>query len=55
MENINGTSLSNLCDYSLVDHMGAVSIPKPQGGIPVKIFPSFVINHPLLFVINPPS
>lgn len=29
---INGTSLSNLCDYSFGDHMGAASIPRPKGG-----------------------
>lgn len=29
---INGTSLSNLCDYSFGDHMGANSIPRPKGG-----------------------
>ena len=32
MEIINGTSLSNLCDYSFGDHMGAASIPRPKGG-----------------------
>lgn len=32
VEIINGTTLSNLCDYSFGDHMGAVSIPKPKGG-----------------------
>lgn len=32
MEIINGTSLSNLCDYSFGDHMGANSVPKPKGG-----------------------
>lgn len=31
-EIINGTSLSNLCDYSFGDHMGAASIPRPKGG-----------------------
>ncbi len=29
---INGTSLSDLCDYSFGDHMGANSSPKPRGG-----------------------
>src|SRR3990167_7720906 len=29
---INGTSLSDLCDYSFGDHMGAASIPRPKGG-----------------------
>ncbi len=32
MKIINGTSLSDLCDYSFGDHMGAISIPKPKGG-----------------------
>ncbi len=32
MEIINGTALSNLCDYSFGDHMGYASIPKPKGG-----------------------
>lgn len=32
MEIINGTSLSNICDYSFGDHMGAASIPRPKGG-----------------------
>lgn len=32
MEVINGTSLSDLCDYSFGDHMGAASIPRPKGG-----------------------
>lgn len=32
MEIINGTTLSDLCDYSFGDHMGAASIPKPKGG-----------------------
>jgi len=31
-EIINGTALSNLCDYSFGDHMGAASIPRPKGG-----------------------
>lgn len=29
---INGTNLSNLCNYSFGDHMGAASIPRPKGG-----------------------
>lgn len=32
MQIINGTSLSNLCDYSFGDHMGAASIPRPKDG-----------------------
>lgn len=32
MEIIDGTALSNLCDYSFGDHMGAASIPRPKGG-----------------------
>lgn len=32
LEIINGTSLSDLCDYSFGDHMGAASIPRPKGG-----------------------
>lgn len=32
MNIINGTALSDLCDYSFGDHMGAASIPKPVGG-----------------------
>ncbi len=32
MNIINGTSLSDLCDYSFGDHMGAASIPRPKGG-----------------------
>lgn len=32
VEIINGTSLSDLCDYSFGDHMGAASIPRPKGG-----------------------
>lgn len=32
MEIINGTSLSDKCDYSFGDHMGANSIPHPIGG-----------------------
>ncbi len=32
MEIISGTALSNLCDYSFGDHMGAASIPRPKGG-----------------------
>lgn len=32
MEIINGTSLSELCDYSFGDHMGAASIPRPRKG-----------------------
>lgn len=32
MEIINGTSLSEMCDYSFGDHMGAASIPRPKGG-----------------------
>ncbi len=32
IEIINGTSLSDLCDYSFGDHMGAASIPRPKGG-----------------------
>jgi hypothetical protein len=40
MEIINGTSLSNLCDYSFGDHMGACSIPKPTGGFMRAAHPS---------------
>lgn len=29
---INGTTLSDLCDYSFGDHMGAASIPRPRHG-----------------------
>jgi hypothetical protein len=29
---INGTSLSEMCDYSFGDHMGACSIPRPKRG-----------------------
>lgn len=32
MEIINGTTLSEKCDYSFGDHMGACSIPRPKGG-----------------------
>lgn len=32
MNIINGTSLSELCNYSFGDHMGAASIPVPKGG-----------------------
>ena len=32
MEIVNGTALSNKCDYSFGDHMGAISTPKPKGG-----------------------
>lgn len=32
MEIITGSSLSDLCDYSFGDHMGAASIPRPKGG-----------------------
>lgn len=32
MEIVNGTTLSDLCDYSFGDHMGAASIPRPVGG-----------------------
>ena len=32
MEIINGTALSDLCDYSFGDHMGAASIPRPKDG-----------------------
>ena len=32
MEIINGTKLSELCDYSFGDHMGAASFPRPKGG-----------------------
>lgn len=32
MEIINGTSLSELCDYSFGDHMGAASTPRPRKG-----------------------
>ena len=32
MEIITGTKLSELCDYSFGDHMGAASIPRPKGG-----------------------
>lgn len=32
VEIINGTKLSDLCDYSFGDHMGAASIPRPKGG-----------------------
>lgn len=32
MEIIEGQALSNKCDYSFGDHMGAVSIPRPKGG-----------------------
>lgn len=32
MKIIDGTALSNLCDYSFGDHMGAASTPKPIGG-----------------------
>lgn len=29
---IDGTALSDMCDYSFGDHMGAASIPRPKGG-----------------------
>lgn len=32
MNIINGTTLSDKCDYSFGDHMGAASIPRPKGG-----------------------
>lgn len=32
MEIITGTALSDKCDYSFGDHMGAASIPRPKGG-----------------------
>ncbi len=32
MKIIEGTALSNMCDYSFGDHMGVASIPKPVGG-----------------------
>lgn len=32
MEIINGTSLSDMCDFSFGDHMGAASTPQPTGG-----------------------
>ncbi len=32
MEIITGTRISDLCDYSFGDHMGAASIPRPKGG-----------------------
>lgn len=32
MEIINGTALSNKCDYSFGDHMGSASIPMPKDG-----------------------
>lgn len=32
MEIIEGQALSNKCDYSFGDHMGAASIPRPKGG-----------------------
>lgn len=40
MEIINGTTLSNLCDYSFGDHMGVASIPKPKGGFMKYAHPS---------------
>ncbi len=32
MKIIEGTTLSNMCDYSFGDHMGATSIPRPKDG-----------------------
>lgn len=52
---INGTSLSELCDYSFGDHMGANSIPVPKKGFakPANAYNQEFINICKQFINKP--